>query len=174
MSKQVPWDVIPDNQGVVLTAGIKKLEIDAFEETNSSTGKYMIKATFKVLEPANEAGLLYFDQFVIGSDSDLGAEDPNTWAQAVGAKIFKQVVDKAAVPRKDSVEATCIAAKGCQVLADIDIEVETKNEKYKGKERNRARKWFRVGERPVGTVAMPNGAPAAAPAFQPAFRPGQA
>lgn len=171
MSTSVPWDIIPDDQGVILSSGLKKLAIDNMEETSSNNGKYMIKAVFKVMEPANEEGLLYFDRFVIGSNEDLGAKDPETWAKAMGAKIFKQVMEKAGVPRKNTVEEMCHAARGCQVLADIGIEVETKEGKYKGKERNRARKWYRVGERPVDGVQAP--VATAAGGFTPAFRPGQ-
>jgi len=175
MSKQVPWDVIPDNTGVVLPEQLYKLEIDSMEETQSSTGKYMIKGTFKVLEPDAQKGLLYFEQFVIGQDGDLQAEDPKTWANAVGAKIWKQVIDKAGVPKSGDVEQVCMAAKGQQVLAELGIEVEQKEGKYKGTERNRARRWYRIGERPVGgatgAAAAANGnAKAGSP---PPFRPGQ-
>ena len=87
MSKQVPWDVIPENTGIVLPEQLYKLEIDNMEETASGGGKYMIKGTFKVLEPEAQKGLLYFENFVIGSDDDLGADDPKTWANAVGGRI---------------------------------------------------------------------------------------
>ena len=104
MSKQVPWDVIPENSGIVLPEQLYKLEIDQMEETSTSTGKYMIKGTFKVLEPEAQKGLLYFENFVIGQDGDLNADDPKTWANAVGAKIWKQVIDKAGVPKSGGSE----------------------------------------------------------------------
>ena len=50
-----------------------------------------------------------------------------------------------------------------------------KEGKYKGTERNRARRWYRVGERPVGgasgaAAAVAGSKPAGSP---PPFRPGQ-
>jgi hypothetical protein len=173
MSKQVPWDVIPENTGIVLPEQLYKLEIDNMEETASGGGKYMIKGTFKVLEPEAQKGLLYFENFVIGSDDDLGADDPKTWANAVGAKIWKQVIDKAGVPKTGAVDLVCSQAKGQQVLAEIGIEVEQKEGKYKGTERNRARRWYRVGERPVGGAPVSAAAAVGKPATPPPFRPGQ-
>ena len=175
MSKQVPWDVIPENSGIVLPEQLYKLEIDQMEETATSTGKYMIKGTFKVLEPEAQKGLLYFENFVSGQDGDLNADDPKTWANAVGAKIWKQVIDKAGVPKSGGVDLVCSQAKGQQVLAEIGVEVEQKEGKYKGTERNRARRWYRVGERPVGgasgaAAAVAGSKPAGSP---PPFRPGQ-
>ena len=85
-----------------------------------------------MLEPEAQKGLLYFENFVIGSDDDLGADDLKTWANAVGAKIWKQVIDKAGVPKTGAVDLVCSQAKGQQVLAEIGIEVEQKEGKYKG------------------------------------------
>ena len=77
------------------------------------------------------------------------------------------------MPKTGAVDLVCSQAKGQQVLAEIGIEVEQKEGKYKGTERNRARRWYRVGERPVGGAPVSAAAAVGKPATPPPFRPGQ-
>ena len=71
MSKQVPWDVIPKTPGLCCRSSCTKLEIDNMEETASGGGKHD-QGHVQVLEPEAQKGLLYFENFVIGSDDDPG------------------------------------------------------------------------------------------------------
>lgn len=144
MSKQVPWDAIPDSVGNVLPTGMYKLEVEEMLESESKKGKYMLKATFRVLEPVEQAGMVVFDNYTIGSDNDPGGDDPKSW-EGIAAARWKDVIKKSATAQRPTVEETCHAAKGMQFLADVTVEVEKEGE-YKGRERNRIKKTYRVGE----------------------------
>lgn len=181
MSKTIPWDVIPDNIGSVVPTGTYKLEVDQMsEEQTREKGKYMIKATFRVVEPEAEAGQNIFDNYVIGSDEDPLAEDPKTWG-GIAAARYKDIINKAGVQRKNTVEETCMAAKGAMFIADVTQEEDKSEGKYKGQVRNRIKKTYRIGERPVVGATASNGSgqpqptqAAERPQAAASFRPGVA
>lgn len=168
MSKIIPWDAIPDSVGNVLPAALYKFEVDEMVETESKKGKYMIKATYRVMEPAAQAGMVLFDNYAIGTDTDPAGDDPKSW-EGIAAARWKDVIKKSSTPQRPTVEETCHAAKGMQFLADVHVTVD-KDGEYKGRERNNIRKTYRIGE-----ASVPNNAnhPGASGGSVRTFRPGQ-
>ena len=173
MSKNVPWDSVPDNLGNVLDTNLYKFEIEQMEETaTKEAAKYMIKATYVVVEPEGDKGRLMFDNFVIGTNDDPSADDPKSWT-GISAARWKDVLVKANVPTKGTTEEVCFAAKGAQFLADVVQEVDNKPGQYQGTVRNKIKKTYRVGERTVGGAGVAMANAASAPQARP-FRPGTA
>ena len=169
MSKVIPWDAIPDSIGGVLPTNTYKFEIETLEEVQSSKERYMIKGTFRVLEPKSEAGMVLFDNYAIGNEKDPQADDPKSW-EGIAAARFKDVINKAGVRRATTVEETCVLAQGALFIGDVVQETETQEGPYKGQIRNRLKKTYRVGEKDA-TSAMPNARPVGAAAVP--FRPGR-
>lgn len=168
MSKHIPWEVIPESVGGVLPTGLYKFEIEALEEVQSSKERYMIKGTFRVLEPKSEEGMVLFDNYAIGNAGDPQADDPKSW-EGVAASRFKDLIKKAGVQQHPTVEATCVAARGALFLGDVSQETEQQDGPYKGQVRNRLRKTYRVGEKDVAPPASMQRAAGVMP-----FRPGRA
>ena len=168
MSKIIPWDVIPESVGTLLPTGLYKFEIESLEEVQSSKERYMINGTFRVLEPRSEVGMVLYDHYAIGTETDPQADDPKSW-EGVAATRFKDLIKKAACEQKPTVEATITAAHGAQFIGDVVQETETKEGPYKGKVRNRLARVYRIGEKDAGTVTMNHSTKT--PSVSP-FRPG--
>ena len=168
MSKQVPWDAIPDSIGQVLPTDTYKFEIEDMAESESTTKKYMLKSTYRVVEGPH-AGMVVFDNYCIGTDVDPQADDPKSW-EGVAAARWKDILKKAAVPQKGTVEEACVAARGQQFVADVDQETETKEGPYKGKIRNRIKRTYRIGEKSAGTSGPATLQASAASAFRPGVK----
>lgn len=168
MSKMIPWDAIPDAVGNVLPTATYKFEIETLEETQSSKERYMLKGTYRVVEPTTEAGMVLYDYYAIGTEHDPQGDDPKSW-EGIAAARFKDLVKKANVQQKATVEDTCVAARGATFIGDVTQEVDQSEGQYKGSIRNRLKKLYQVG-----TKDATNGAAAGRPtAPVTPFRPGK-
>jgi len=168
MSKQIPWDVIPDATGALLPTGLYKFEIEQMEEVQSQKERYMINGTYRVVEPQSEAGMVLYDHYAIGNELDPQGDDPKSW-EGVAAVRFKDLIKKASVAQKPTVEETIVAARGARFIGDVVQETETKEGPYKGKVRNKLSRVYRVGEKDA--MSGSNSTPTTA-AFASPFRPG--
>src|SRR6266850_6682810 len=92
------------------------LDIHKVEPATTGTGKKSYKAQLKVVEPKKYKGSMLFENFTIGSDEDPDADEQDTWDTSMGAKQFKQMVEKAGVDLGDQDEDDlCAELKGNQV-----------------------------------------------------------
>jgi hypothetical protein len=166
--KQIPWDVISESIGTVLPTNTYKFEIEVLEEAQSAKERYMLKGTYRVVEPRSEAGMVLYDYYALGTEHDPQADDPKSW-EGIAAARFKDLIKKANVAQKPTVEETCASARGAQFIGDVTQEVDQADGPYKGTTRNRLKKLYRVGEKDAaqdGNLARPT-------ASVSPFRPGK-
>lgn len=168
MGRRAPWDDIPD--ATVLPGGTYQFAIESVEETISSTGKLMYNGTFNVVEPKAFAGLNHWESYVIGSDTDPNAEDPDTWKASIGARNLKRMLNKAQVPLSDDMEAVCVEAAGHQFVSLVTQETDdgSRDPRYKGRVRSRIQGYYGLGDQ-APTVEQP--APARVTAGAPTVPP---
>lgn len=170
MSKVIPWDCIPDNVGNVLPTNTYKFEVEMLEEAQSKNETYMIKGTFRVVEPKGEAGMVLYDYYAIGTKDDAQANDPKSW-EGIAAARFKDLIKKSGTAQKATVEETCAAARGAQFIGDVTQEIDQQEGPYKGQTRNRLKKLYQLGTKDAGNDGNLAGRPTATVS---PFRPGKA
>lgn len=164
MGRTVPnFDDIPESTPIeVLPENHYLFSIDAIVEQPSKAGKLMYTATLRVAEGDHEGSPL-FERYVIGSDSDPNADDPQTWLSSIGSQRLKQLL-KAAGTGGGDMDQMIATAVGQHVVALVSIEIDSgkADPKYKGTKRNRLGRVYPKGGEP--TRATPA---AAAPRIPP-------
>lgn len=179
MGRQMPWDDIPDSNvfptGTYHVTGVK------LEERESSTGKLMYAADVQVMEHPNTAmftNMHHFENFVIGTDDDPGAEVQGTWTQSFGAKRLKQMLKAAQVAEHADMDKICMSFPNTQFLLGLRWfrEPPEKNgqpNQYAGQERNDVTGFDKIGAKEPKIEQQP-GKATARPAAQAAAPPAQA
>jgi hypothetical protein len=152
MARAIAWEGIRE-AGVLLPPGLIKFKIeDMTEEVSQNTGKAMIVAHLRAVEPKQVRNLSTTEYFVIGTDDDPNCDDPATYGKTVGASRFKTLIKKANVRQAPTLEKTAKLAEGQEFIAAVTQEVE-KDGKYAGRIRNRIAAFFAIGERKPGVDA---------------------
>ena len=152
MGRRAPWQDIPDS--AVVPDGVYHLAVEEIEESQSSEqtgGKLMYELEVRVIEPKAFVNLPLYNNFVIGSDDDPNADDPETWKASVGAKNLKRFFSAVQVEFVDDLAPMCVTAKDQEFLGLVTKSQETQGQ-YKGRERNNFNGWFKLGERAVGLL----------------------
>ena len=194
MSRQMPWDSIPDSNifatGDYLVQGIK------LEEVFSKTGKLMYAMDVQVMDHPNTtmySNMHFFENFVIGSNDDPEANVAGTWSQSVGAKRMKQMLTAAQVAEKSDMDKICAGFTGTQFIISISQYKEPETNRdgspnlYAGQDRNNSTGFAKAGvkepsiaggqktavvQKPAPAPVAPPASPAmAAPAAPPAPAP---
>lgn len=148
-------DEVPE-AGSLLPNDFYKVRVETLELKDSKGGKAMIKATFRVVEPRAFKNVPYYENYTIGSDDDPQVEDPKTWKETIGAKLFKLMLNKAQVPMEKRLAKQFRMAEGKELVVSISQKPD-KN----GKPQNNIASYFKVGERESGgQSAAPKPAPA--------------
>ena len=178
MARKWPADEIPDSS--IVPSGTYTATC-SIKESQSNTGKLMYKGTFSITEPDGFSGLSLWENYVIGSDQDPDADDPDTWKASIGAKNLKRCFKAASVPLTEDMDDLLEAVEGQSVVLEVGQEVDEgrKDPKYKGTVRNRIIAYYPLGERSPavgGSKPAPKATPPAKPAPQrapaaPAARP---
>ena len=159
-----------------LEAGVVLATIEELTPGLSSRQSlYQVATTFRVIEPAEFAGALIWENFVIGDKEDSQAERADTWGRTVGGSRFRRMADRASVPfgRMSTMVAALLKRK---IVIDVYTTVDPPKQKdgspnpYAGKVRRNIRDFYRVGEKTLaarGTDfdAAGNGPAPAAVAF---------
>ncbi|MAH44283.1 hypothetical protein CMI37_00535 [Candidatus Pacearchaeota archaeon] len=168
MGVRIPRDVIPESVLVPTNMYLASVETMERSETKGPTannpnaklpaGCLMYTATFRIAEPTAHAGLPLFDNYTIGTNDDLEANDPETWKASVGARRWEAVL-KAAGVQSDDEDDILAEVVSQQVLLDVTEETDdgSNNAQFKGRKRNRINRVYKPGEREVGkaTTALP-------------------
>jgi hypothetical protein len=140
------------------------LSIDALDEQTSKGGKLMYQGTFRVAD-GPEVGAPLYEYFVVGSDDDPQARDPQTWAKSIGARRMKRLFKAAGVANTPDLDAMIAAAIQqrfvCLVTEDVDDGA--RDPKYKGRLRNRLGNMYPLGSEPASNGPAPAVAPRTMP-----------
>lgn len=157
MSRLIPFGNIPDTNifpDGIFRLKVEKLEEKATKEREGKAAKLMYVLTSKVVEPASHKGLLYFENFVIGTEDDPDAEELSTWQTSIGGRSLKRLTKALGVPFGDEedAEAFCNTVKGAEYLATIVQKVDdgSKDPRYKGQVRNNTTAFWKLGEKDAG------------------------
>lgn len=180
MSKIYDPNVIPDWTGQ-FPPGRAHVRIESIDDVErTSTGKYQIRVTLRGLEPVDVADQPHFERFVIGTNEDPEADDPNSW-KGIAARRYKDMLKKAGIEASGSVEKDTVAAVGQALGILVSNEEQRANNRdgspnpYAGRIQASIRSFFIYGEQPVGDGGYRGVPPAAAPAVPtPAAKPAPA
>lgn len=163
MGRQVDWTDVPDSN--ILPEGLYVCEIESIEEKQSRSGKLMYHGTFRVADGVMKGSPL-FEYFVIGSDDDPNADQPQTWKAAIGSRRLKAVFRAAQVPDDRDIDNRIAVAVGQRLIAAVQQETDQKKtnadgspNSFFGNIRNKIGAFYSTAERAAGPTA-----PAAAPA----------
>lgn len=163
MGRVIPnFDEIPESSPLqVLPENHYAFAIEAITERPTKAGKLMYEATLRVVD-GEYADSPLFENYVIGSDSDPNADDPQTWLKSIGAQRLKRLLKAAGVPTAGGDMDQMIAtAVGQHVVALVTIEIDSgkTDERYKGKKRNRLGNVYPKGAGPAAPAAPVAAAP---------------
>ena len=137
--------------------GIYLVKVLKLTEKHSQNGKLMYCPQYHIILPEECKGLMIFENFVFGSDTDPDALEPNTFKTSYGARSYKALCEKTGISVKNSDTAEQISEKltGQEVLLNVD-EGAQKTGAYKGKMQNQVLAYYTPGERePKITGAVP-------------------
>lgn len=165
MGRTVPAD--QGGMGELLPSSLVLVEGRHFDMKPTGNGKHNYNCRAEVIEPTELAGNALFDSFVIGSDDDPEAMQPETMKQSFGMKRCTSMFEAMGHDVRGEDEET-FAEKyiGGRYLAAVLRYAEPALKKdgtpnpYGGIEKNRVTRYFTVGEREP--MVMPDGAGATA------------
>lgn len=112
-----------------LEDGFYLTQIERVEEkANEADGRYYIQAGFRVVEPAERAGMIRNEKFWIGTLEDPGAQQAATWIDSISAKKLKGLCTKVGVGFDDQDSEVVF---GNLLGQNVMIEIETTMSKAK-------------------------------------------
>ncbi len=151
MPRQLPWDEIPDTN--VVPGGLYPLKAVSLEEVRTrELNKLMYKVCVQIMDDprvADFSGMLIFEQFTIGSDTDPEANELNTWKKSFGARLMKQMINASQIPERADMDKICAGFADHQFIGNVSYSLD-QSEEYKGTPRNRMTSYYKMGEREVG------------------------
>lgn len=163
MTTMIPFSTLDQTHGegqLSLPALVYHTRVERLEDVlTQETQKLMFKLTMTIVAPAEYAGLRLYDNFVIGSESDPTAADPETWKSVTG-KRFHRFVKRSGVPysESESTDAFFSRAVGAELIVATVLKIDNgSNPKYAGKSRTNVANYFAVGEKPVGETGRATG-----------------
>lgn len=164
MGRTIPVNLndIPDS--TLLPTGMYLMSVDTIEETTTNPDKgiarLMYKATFKVVEPEQFAGVPLFEYFVIGNNDDPDARQAATWLNSVGAKRLKRLAKATLVPVTNDADAMVGAITGQRFVASIGQKIDDgqRDPKYAGFKRNTVEGMHAVGTQTIGITGSSDAA----------------
>ena len=132
---QIPDDIPLEDTvpaGFYQNVFVKEMDV-----TESSNGKVMIKPTFQITQGDYEGMMLFIGNYVIGTDDDPRAADPQTWRKSFGAKQFARLVKACQLTLGGKAVDKCKQLKGrsfnAQVTETMDL---NENSQYYGSKRD--------------------------------------
>lgn len=150
---------IPKVSGGLLPEGVLMVEGVEMEVVYSANQKRMIKIQFRVEEPEGATGRVGFNNFVLGSDTDLEANtEVETWKN-FGPSLYKEQLHAANYAGLGSInyadhktqEDLCAQYAGTKFLVEC-YNTKQKGGDYDGTEQNNFR-YHKIGTRAVGLKA---------------------
>lgn len=150
MGKKVPWGDVQESSLVPDGCYHVKCESITAKKTKEAN-KLMYDPVYRIIAPKGFKGLPVFDHYVIGSDEDPAAKDPDTWKGAIGARNMKRAFKKMGldVGGTRDIDELINEAEGQELLLLVSIETQKKGQ-YKGRKQNRIDSYYAIGEHEVG------------------------
>lgn len=142
---------IPDSN--IYESGYYNMDIETCEVGVTTKGHKQYRASCRITEPREFKGQMYFARFVVGTEDDPDAEDPNTW-KAFGAMRLKNFLDKAGA-KDGHPDKVFPDLEGESICAQLGKKTQTKGD-YAGTE-NQTDRWFKIGEREPGLIGQAAG-----------------
>lgn len=110
-------DISETGASVLVPQGQYRCTVTINETTTQQAGKLMYVFAGRITEAHPEyAGVPLYENFVIGSDSDIDAQDPETWKKSIGARRLRQCLTAAGVEPSEDVDEMIEAANGAEIL----------------------------------------------------------
>lgn len=135
--------------------------IDKMNKTMSKSNKLMFVGEIRVSEPVEASNRVHFENFVIGTEEDPTAQNPNTWKEKAGR--LKQFCEAAGVPflgqDPDVVVQELIGKQ-------VDFKVNVRVDRNTGEKRSVVSKWAPKGSFLPEIELTQGKAPTAQPAQQ--------
>jgi hypothetical protein len=154
MARQIPWDDIPEPSSSFPVGIAHLFNIEELEIIESSTGKAMVKATLRCLEPS--PGQVCYENFTIGNDDDPEGKDPSQLQKNYSMQLLTKLLKQAKAKLEGSLEKVLEKAQG----RHVGIVFKTEIDKRSGEPRSRPGTYFTEGEMAPGTdVAKAGGVP---------------
>lgn len=183
MGKAYPSEIIPEI-GSTLPPGRFLFAIEQMSDARPSTNNfYQIETTLRVHEPASYAHEVHFERFVIGTETDPEANDPDTWKK-FPAQRYRNLMESTGVGMSGDIEQDIAQATGQLVGAIVEHRMMPATPQYPTPRVNsQVSKFFKPGEKETGIdegkalsadgqQAVTNARPA--PAVRPGARPAAA
>lgn len=170
MGRKWPVQDIPEPSNV-LEAGLYLMTIAAIsEEYSRDKHKLMYNVELRVKDgPSGIApGTPYFERFVIGTDNDPSAEQPETWKMQRGSKYLRQMMLLAGTKPNADIDKMIAAAIDREVGVVLRVKkVPPANREgvpnpRAGEDENNIAEFFQPGQKKVGGAVPKKVAPPAA------------
>jgi hypothetical protein len=148
-----PYDDVPDTN--VFPGGTFEFEWSNLEDGYSqSSNKRMLKAQFTCVQPANLAGLSFWENYVCGTDQNPAEIN----AASMGARNLKRAMNAAQVPANNSVAQICnlINQSKPHLMVTLSLYTE-KDGQFAGEPRNRAVSYDKLGAKMVQVLTPAGG-----------------
>lgn len=142
--------LVPDGAYALQIAQVEETETAGGPEAALPAGCLMYRAQYHISEPDPYVGYPQYDYFVIGTEQDPEAQDPETWKQSIGARQLKRMFKAAQVPMSEDIDDMCATAAGQQLVAVIGQQI-TK----RGTPMNQINGYYALGEREIGVDQKP-------------------
>ena len=169
MPRSWPVNDIPETGASVLVPVGPYRTRPSVTESQSTTGKLMYVGLFRLSDAhAEYAGVPLYENFVIGSDQDPDAQDPETWKKSIGARRMRQCFTAGGVAPSEDVDDMLdeLNADGHDVMVLNQHEISTNPRTGESGPRNKIVSFFPVsddGRRPVAAATAAATAPKASP-----------
>lgn len=122
MGKQWPSEEVPESGFFTYPDGPLTVKVKSQEDAETRTGKYTIKVETRVVEPKQFRNQPFNFQFVIGSDSDPEADEPDTWTQppsCYSASRYKSFLKACGVPNVGDTDEEAQNTPGSTIVIDV-------------------------------------------------------
>lgn len=159
INSMIPLDDISESDSI--PAGGYELEVMQLVKGETGTGKKMFTPQYRVVKGDYEGQYVFPGPFVVGTEADPMALDPQTWTRGnFAAKQFKRLCKAVGITGSKSDDQICAEIIGRRFNALVTEEVDTNPQSpFKGEKRNKIAPngYHLIGQAP--TIGVSGGAP---------------
>lgn len=147
----VNWDDVPDPRSTIPDQLVHAKIVKVTPKKSKDAQLFMIQVDFRITKGqyASAKGMPFTEFFCLGNEDDPNFTDPST--KTFGLSRLKKVIKKSGAKVVGDLDKQVKLLVGTTIGIDIEVKIDDgkKDPKYKGQERNNARDYFAVGERPI-------------------------
>lgn len=122
MGKRWPTEEVPESGFFTYPDGPLTVKVKSQEDAETRNGKYVIKVESRVLEPKQFRNQPFNFNFVIGSDNDPEADNPETWTHppsCYAASRYKSFLKACGVPNVGDTEEEAANTPDSIIVIDV-------------------------------------------------------